>query len=928
MIGRDLVGSTASIHEAVVRATLSGNASTLAEACAERRSVLEALVEQRRYEELADVSFALEAPCEDDDEPYVGFANVAVRMESDRDRTSSSRRLATASINGRRFQMLTTAARLKLTARGVPVVGVVLGGTRFVALDAPMRCESGRIVSCHDASGKWRHFESLKHASEASREMIRTAERRAKLSRLADIETNHVAGIKSILFIPICPSDSDCDEAYDYGLIASDYGGDLEQYLIAVVALCNDYLEASSWGTVSLEATYLPIQQVEYTQADCASGDSITHLVDESASSYDNMAFDAAEAAGASVGAYDYNVVVIPKCASLTWSGVGWVGYAGTALNLFATSLDPSLAHELGHNFGANHASFANADDGSRGAVAWWSEASSTWVEYANPFSVMGAGILSTDDYSAQFLVEGKIIFDWVGVCNVQVVAPFDDDTGASLCNPCGPYHLQATDDGTLDPAIPVAIQVETSTRDRYLFVEYRESSGGAVLTWSDVYLTAYGTGAYGNTVIADTTPETESLGDAVLVPGRSYEVDLGLESIQGERLVSVSVEQHNSGRLLVTVTPAASSSSLAPTTAFATAEPTSDDDRCGEPCCAFVEIYGVTYTKLTTGTSGACCSGTCSYVSDAGVYLHYLELYDEYFASSQMPCHTSGTLIYTFRESKSAVAEYCDATPPSCPGATPVPSAVPTTPTRAPSRPTACPSSRSPSTHAPTIAKISFVAGNLEFSGLSSIQAANFSSVFASAVALVADYGDAQSVAITTASPTRRRLLSSSENIQVRYSISLESISAESVAGRLNNATLSDFDRALAVALTNRSQRTRLVFDDVSTSSASSATIIAATAVPTAVPSSLPTSQPNKAAGPTPVAPPTPLDDEESSSSSSSSTRRIFVVVFVAASSCVAGAALAAAAWWRHVVHRASKVHDSKVHANDREVQVRPPNK
>ena len=35
-----------------------------------------------------------------------------------------------------------------------------------------------------------------------------------------------------------------------------------------------------------------------------------------------------------------------------------WVGVPGSLLNVYGTDYDASAAHELGHNFGAYHASY------------------------------------------------------------------------------------------------------------------------------------------------------------------------------------------------------------------------------------------------------------------------------------------------------------------------------------------------------------------------------------------------------------------------------------------------------------------------------------------------------------------------------------------------------------------------------------------
>ena len=97
------------------------------------------------------------------------------------------------------------------------------------------------------------------------------------------------------------------------------------------------------------------------------------------------MAFAAAEAASPTSylrANYNFNVIFIPKCTSKGFAGIGWVGAPGTLQNSLLSDYDSSVVHELGHNFGANHASIIT--DGSRGADAFSSvyflEEMDTWV--------------------------------------------------------------------------------------------------------------------------------------------------------------------------------------------------------------------------------------------------------------------------------------------------------------------------------------------------------------------------------------------------------------------------------------------------------------------------------------------------------------------------------------------------------------------
>lgn len=434
LLPRELGASAELVHrDLLLHRTLlprvAQNRSSVVFACARRRHLLEGLLRERRYAEAVDLSYALdpfktEAWLPSDcaaDEPYIGHADVLVKVETwSNDRLSRRvRRKATATVKIKEqesvLRLLSKGVRFTSSTLGAPVVGFRLADS-FVALESPMRCYQTTEGSlfCHGGGdNNTVHFDNANEAVKASRSMLVNATRtgrnlaksrlavksgphheaaRWRHSRIDDIQTNHVVGAKSILFIPLCASDEDdCDHAYDYGLIASNYGGDLEAYLSDVMSVTNQFMHKNSWGLVSFFPTFLPIQRVAYSKASCGDYDGLGYYLSSNDGTFDVLAYESAANSGVFVEDYDYNVVVVPFCNGLGWSGVGWVGYPGIALNLIGTNYDQSLAHELGHNFGANHASFAN-DDRSRGSVAWWDDSygdnSQTWVEYGNPFSV------------------------------------------------------------------------------------------------------------------------------------------------------------------------------------------------------------------------------------------------------------------------------------------------------------------------------------------------------------------------------------------------------------------------------------------------------------------------------------------------------------------------------------------------------------
>jgi hypothetical protein len=103
-------------------------------------------------------------------------------------------------------------------------------------------------------------------------------------------------------------------------------------------------------------------------------------------SSWGNSARAAAQAAGVDLTGYDHVIHYFPRTSSCGWSGVGQVPGKYTWIN---GSSAQTIAHELGHNFGAHHSSSLTCtSNGTRVPIS----ATCTLSEYGNPFDVMGRG--------------------------------------------------------------------------------------------------------------------------------------------------------------------------------------------------------------------------------------------------------------------------------------------------------------------------------------------------------------------------------------------------------------------------------------------------------------------------------------------------------------------------------------------------------
>ena len=127
--------------------------------------------------------------------------------------------------------------------------------------------------------------------------------------------------------------------------------------------------------------------------------------------------------------------------------------------------------------------------------------------------------------------------------------------------------------------------------------------------------------------------------------------------------------------------------------TAVPNSYPTTSDEQCGKAkyCCHFVDIDGFErFWKLEAHQhAGYCCSETCSYQSEDGLYyLHYIPtiedggyIYnaDNFYVSTSEPCHTSGGFSYFGVFSKDEMNTMCTEREPTPVGA-PVPLPTPRT--------------------------------------------------------------------------------------------------------------------------------------------------------------------------------------------------------------------------------------------------------
>ena len=186
----------------------------------------------------------------------------------------------------------------------------------------------------------------------------------------------------------------------------------------------------------------------EYTASNCSNYRSVSsdHLNSE------NIPLE-----GLDVNSFDFQIYWQPSCGSGGFTGIAEVGGTKSLVSIPLVekrrllksggyventgkpvdSAAAVLAHELGHNFGAQHASCIS--DNNRGAVAWCDSdvtkssnkfsdnpcnvAAADWSEYCSPHSLMGAG-----DITKPFYMDGKLTFDEMKAFFAAIGASLNED--------------------------------------------------------------------------------------------------------------------------------------------------------------------------------------------------------------------------------------------------------------------------------------------------------------------------------------------------------------------------------------------------------------------------------------------------------------------------------------------------------------------
>ncbi len=248
---------------------------------------------------------------------------------------------------------------------------------------------------------------------------------------------------------------------------------------------CSNFYDANSFGTASMSTTVTPTLRLPRTQADYKAADDYPGLM--------NDARTLATNAGYTLASYDRLVVAFAATFGGGWAGRGYVGGSGVWLNGYFDLR--VVGHELGHNYGLNHANYWNAP----GLTVI---GPGTTTEYGNPFDMMGSQGAAKSHFGAWFKRE----LDWVVSPEVTVVSA------------SGTYRLYALESAISSGAHGLKVPRDAA-KDYWL--EYRPgfattaTQGGAVVYWGYPYNTT--------SQLLDMTPGDGSRANAPLRIGTTF---------------------------------------------------------------------------------------------------------------------------------------------------------------------------------------------------------------------------------------------------------------------------------------------------------------------------------------------------------------------------------------------------------------------
>jgi hypothetical protein len=266
---------------------------------------------------------------------------------------------------------------------------------------------------------------------------------------------------------------------------------------------------------------------------------------------------NAARTAGVTLAQFDFDLICVGPVPGFNWAGLGYVGAPGSWIRASFDAAGGVSSHELGHNFGLNH---ANAwDTGGQSILGAGSN-----VEYGDSFDTMGNATAGRRHFNARY----KNYLDWLPTTQVRIV------TASGL------YRVFAHD--ATNAATPRAVRIARNTQTNY-WLEFRQKFTDRPALMDGIGLRWARSGNQ-QSLLLDVTPGSpDGKNDSALLIGRTFSdraAGIHITPVSKGGTVPESLDlQVNLGKftnnLLPTVTLTASTTSTfsgAPVTFTATA--------------------------------------------------------------------------------------------------------------------------------------------------------------------------------------------------------------------------------------------------------------------------------------------------------------------------------------------------------------------
>jgi PKD domain/Gametolysin peptidase M11 len=206
---------------------------------------------------------------------------------------------------------------------------------------------------------------------------------------------------------------------------------------------------------------------------------------------------NAARAAGINLAGFDFDLTCFGAVPGFNWAGLGYVGAPGAWIRAAFDAAGGVPSHELGHNFGLNHANFW--DTGGQSVTGAGSN-----VEYGDSFDTMGNAAAGKRHFNARY----KNFLDWMPNTQVRGVVA------------SGTYRVWAHDQ--TNTATYRALRIPKNSQTNY-WLEFRQQFTDRPFLMSGLGLRWARTGNQ-SALLLDTTPGTaDGKNDSALLVGRTF---------------------------------------------------------------------------------------------------------------------------------------------------------------------------------------------------------------------------------------------------------------------------------------------------------------------------------------------------------------------------------------------------------------------